>query len=252
MLLRATVKRKETSSDTHSLERSAMGEKKPIQTPAGPRRSMRDWLSGAIVGFAAGAGLCAASLFFLTARSWDEHAALVAPRGPELPPAPNSVSAADLPSAIARAGEPAIPAAERDRKQGELNRGEAPPVAVAAPRDRAESGPTRSAQPALIAVEKAATGASIPRGVDQFALSPPASEIAAPFILPKKPWFALADVTIEEPASDSGAYCAANRSLNTAITWSKSPAEAAEQARREGKLVFLIHVSGNFEDPGFT
>ena len=76
----------------------------------------------------------------------------------------------------------------------------------------------------------------------------------APFVLPKKPWFALARLTADEPESCQGtqAVCAANRSLNTALTWAKSPAEAAEQARRDGKLVFLIHVSGNFEDPGFT
>ena len=43
-----------------------------------------------------------------------------------------------------------------------------------------------------------------------------------------------------------------DRSLNTALRWAKSPAEAAQQARAENKLVFLIHVSGNFEDPGFT
>jgi hypothetical protein len=32
----------------------------------------------------------------------------------------------------------------------------------------------------------------------------------------------------------------------------RSPAEAARIAGREGKLVFLLHVSGNFEDTGLT
>jgi hypothetical protein len=91
-------------------------------------------------------------------------------------------------------------------------------------------------------------------GTDPFALSPGAVAMAAPFVLPEKPWFALADLTLAEPESCSGAarVCSANRSLDTALTWAKSPAEAADLASREGKLVFLIHVSGNFEDPGFT
>ena len=89
---------------------------------------------------------------------------------------------------------------------------------------------------------------------DRFALSPGQLATAAPFVLPEKPWFALADLTLAEPESCSGStkVCSANRSLDTALTWAKSPAEAADLASREGKLVFLIHVSGNFEDPGFT
>jgi hypothetical protein len=43
-----------------------------------------------------------------------------------------------------------------------------------------------------------------------------------------------------------------DRKLNTALTWAESVAEASQQAEDEEKLVFLIHVSGNFEMPGFT
>lgn len=43
-----------------------------------------------------------------------------------------------------------------------------------------------------------------------------------------------------------------DRKLNTALTWAESVAEASQQAVDEEKLVFLIHVSGNFEMPGFT
>ena len=75
-----------------------------------------------------------------------------------------------------------------------------------------------------------------------------------PFVLPEKPSFALADLKLDEPGArgQTEQVCAVDRSLNTALTWAKSPGEASEQARQEGKLVFLIHVSGNFEDPGFT
>jgi hypothetical protein len=44
----------------------------------------------------------------------------------------------------------------------------------------------------------------------------------------------------------------ADRSLGTALAWSTSIDKAAQQAQDQGKLVFLIHISGNFEDPGFT
>ena len=100
----------------------------------------------------------------------------------------------------------------------------------------------------------AAAGSLASRSTDRFSLSPAPVAIPEPFVLPKQPWFALADLTIEEPEScqSTQRFCAVNRSLNTAMTWAKSPLEAAEQAEREGKLVFLIHVSGNFEDPGFT
>ncbi len=38
----------------------------------------------------------------------------------------------------------------------------------------------------------------------------------------------------------------------TAVQWAGSPAEAARRARAEEKLVFVLHVSGHFEDPAFT
>ena len=38
----------------------------------------------------------------------------------------------------------------------------------------------------------------------------------------------------------------------TAIDFLDSPREAAAQAKKEEKLVLVLHVSGNFEDPQFT
>ena len=73
-----------------------------------------------------------------------------------------------------------------------------------------------------------------------------------PFFLPTDTWFALGGVSADEPAEAEPQVCRVDRSLDTALTWASSPAEASERAAREGKLVFLIHVSGNFEDPGFT
>jgi hypothetical protein len=38
----------------------------------------------------------------------------------------------------------------------------------------------------------------------------------------------------------------------TSVTFLNSPSEAARQAKQEEKLVFVLHVSGHFEDPKFT
>ena len=38
----------------------------------------------------------------------------------------------------------------------------------------------------------------------------------------------------------------------TSIVWEGSPADAAKRALKEEKLVFVLHVSGEFEDPKFT
>jgi hypothetical protein len=55
------------------------------------------------------------------------------------------------------------------------------------------------------------------------------------------------------PAACAGACpLAESRKLGTALEWASSVEEAAQQAKDAGKLVFVIHVSGNFESPGFT
>ena len=56
-----------------------------------------------------------------------------------------------------------------------------------------------------------------------------------------------------EPAQCSDGTCQAQtRSLGTVLDWAETPAEAYREATESEKLVFLIHVSGNFEIPGFT
>jgi hypothetical protein len=41
-------------------------------------------------------------------------------------------------------------------------------------------------------------------------------------------------------------------SYGTKIDFLESPAEAAKLAKKENKLVFILHVSGLFEDPKLT
>jgi hypothetical protein len=78
-------------------------------------------------------------------------------------------------------------------------------------------------------------------------------QISAEVLRPASNWF---DITAGDGACANGNCLAPVRSLdrklNTALTWSATPEAAAAQANREGKLVFLIHVSGNFAQPGFT
>jgi len=38
----------------------------------------------------------------------------------------------------------------------------------------------------------------------------------------------------------------------TSVKFFKTPSDAATQARKDQKLVFVLHVSGNFETPDFT
>jgi hypothetical protein len=38
----------------------------------------------------------------------------------------------------------------------------------------------------------------------------------------------------------------------TTLEFVNTPAEAAKLAKQKQKLVFVLHVSGNFEDPGLT
>jgi len=96
---------------------------------------------------------------------------------------------------------------------------------------------------------------SAPDPVDGFVLqSPVAGQFVADVQVPENSWFSLAGAIAD---CDSGTcklvpVKTADRKLNTALEWSSTPQAAAKQADREGKLVFLIHVSGNFAQPGFT
>jgi hypothetical protein len=38
----------------------------------------------------------------------------------------------------------------------------------------------------------------------------------------------------------------------TSIQWEGTPSEAGAKAKSEQKLLFILHVSGVFEDPAFT
>jgi hypothetical protein len=55
----------------------------------------------------------------------------------------------------------------------------------------------------------------------------------------------------------AGAFClasynAASADCGTAVDFVDTPADAAKQALKEEKLVFILHVSGHFETPKYT
>jgi hypothetical protein len=69
------------------------------------------------------------------------------------------------------------------------------------------------------------------------------------------PWLAALCLAAALPgvpsAADKGEKPACSNH-GTTIDFLDTPKEAAAQAKKEQKLVFVLHVSGNFEDPRFT
>lgn len=53
------------------------------------------------------------------------------------------------------------------------------------------------------------------------------------------------------PADENCGRCG-KQTYDTSIVWEGGPSEAARKAKEQEKLVFVLHVSGNFEDPAFT
>ena len=54
------------------------------------------------------------------------------------------------------------------------------------------------------------------------------------------------------PAAEPGGGNTCGGDFGTAVHFVKTPQAAAERAKKEEKLVFVLHVSGNFETPKFT
>jgi hypothetical protein len=59
------------------------------------------------------------------------------------------------------------------------------------------------------------------------------------------------DVAILPPKPSACTDCG-KENYGTTVHWAGTPAEAAKKALKEEKLVFVLHVSGHFEDAKFT
>jgi hypothetical protein len=65
----------------------------------------------------------------------------------------------------------------------------------------------------------------------------------------------LAEAGAREPGKKSAgkpAEAATCGDHGTAVKFEPTPSDAAKRAIKEQKLVFVLHVSGEFEDPDFT
>jgi hypothetical protein len=62
------------------------------------------------------------------------------------------------------------------------------------------------------------------------------------------------EVVVQEPVN--GGTCDVSKGnddlFGTTVKFLATPALAGEEAHKQHKLLFVLHVSGNFEDPGFT
>ena len=54
------------------------------------------------------------------------------------------------------------------------------------------------------------------------------------------------------PAEPPAAACPVDHRYGTRVDFVESPTEAAEKARKDKKLLFVLHVAGNFEEDRFT
>jgi len=72
------------------------------------------------------------------------------------------------------------------------------------------------------------------------------SELQVRPALPPQP---IAKATPKPVEKTEGATCG---DFGTSVEFADSPSAAAAKAKKEQKLVFVLHVSGNFEDPRFT
>jgi hypothetical protein len=71
------------------------------------------------------------------------------------------------------------------------------------------------------------------------------SELKSTPALPAQPLTKPAPKPVEKTEGTCGDF-------GTTVEFADSPSDAAAKAKKEQKLVMVLHVSGNFEDPRFT
>ena len=66
--------------------------------------------------------------------------------------------------------------------------------------------------------------------------------------------FAILAVALPSAGQEEKPKCkkCGTENYGTTIAWAGNPSDAAAKAKKEEKLVFVLHVSGYFEDPKFT
>jgi hypothetical protein len=91
------------------------------------------------------------------------------------------------------------------------------------------------------------------------AILPPLASLALAVLLPihcfgqSKSLFAPAEPQAAPASNTPEAQVApCGQSYGTALTWASSPPEAGKLAKTQNKLVFVMHISGNFAREEFT
>jgi hypothetical protein len=82
----------------------------------------------------------------------------------------------------------------------------------------------------------------------------PPQEVAPPQVVAQPPEVAAPQQHADAcAATDQAApVCQVDHHYGTSIDFVDSPTAAAEQALKDGKLLFVLHVAGNFEKDAFT
>jgi hypothetical protein len=112
-----------------------------------------------------------------------------------------------------------------------------------APQPPAPAAPEATAPLDVLAPAKAVEAAA--------AAAVPVVQAAPPAPPPAPPAPAEPDVRIAAKP-EACAACAKAGAHGTSLTFAESPTEAAKQALKENKIMFVVHISGNFEDDKFT
>jgi hypothetical protein len=101
-----------------------------------------------------------------------------------------------------------------------------------------------------------ATHAQLPESAANPESEPESSaedQTALPASIQRQPEQPIATpLAVADRAPDRASSRPARESYGTAIEFLSQPTEAARQALHENKLLYLLHVSGNFEEAKFT
>jgi hypothetical protein len=123
------------------------------------------------------------------------------------------------------------------------------PLYVAAVDPGPAEGPAADAPPTPPADGPEAPPAAPPEATRDADAGAPAA--VAPAVPPPPEPAAPTPAPAAAPTPAPAAACSAE-TFGTGVDFVSSPAEAYRRAKADGKLVFLLHVSGNFEDSCFT
>ncbi len=118
------------------------------------------------------------------------------------------------------------------------------PVATMAAVVEPPGPPLPEPEPALAPEEQIVQGGAGPE--------PPAP---AKIEIPPVKWDLPADIAAKPPAkpkAPAAQPAACSGDFGTSVTFARNPTEAFKEAKKDAKLTFILHVSGDFEDTAFT